>query len=124
MLDESTRGQHKIFVLCVILWNSKNNKPDFQVLEMKDLATCTGISVAQAIYDIFDHFKVNSEQYFVCISDNTNYMSGKSGGAIKVAFESCQISRWLYELICAEQYLERRDIHIQFTEWLLSRLKA
>ncbi|CAB5317701.1 unnamed protein product [Rhizophagus irregularis] len=59
---------------------------------MKDLATCTGISVAQAIYDIFDHFKVNSEQCFVCISDNTNYMSGKSGGAIslfnkqKVAF--------------------------------------
>ncbi|CAB5191324.1 unnamed protein product [Rhizophagus irregularis] len=84
MLDESTRGRHKIFVLCVILWNSKNNKPDFQVLEMKDLATCTGISVAQAIYDIFDHFKVNSEQYFVCISDNTNYMSGKSGGAISV----------------------------------------
>lgn len=84
MLDESTWGEHKIFVLCIIFWNSKNNKPDFQVLEMKDLATCTGISVAQAIYDIFDHFKVNSEQYFVCISDNTNYMSGKSGGAISV----------------------------------------
>ncbi|RIB25071.1 hypothetical protein C2G38_2241643 [Gigaspora rosea] len=33
-------------------------------------------------------------------------------------------SRWLYELICAEQYLERRTIHIQFTEWLLARLKA
>ncbi|CAG8845241.1 14312_t:CDS:1, partial [Racocetra persica] len=25
-------------------------------------------------------------------------------------------SRWLYELICAEQYLERRNIHIQFAE--------
>ncbi|PKY47221.1 hypothetical protein RhiirA4_462349, partial [Rhizophagus irregularis] len=33
-------------------------------------------------------------------------------------------SRWLYELICAEQYLELRDIHIQFIEWFLSRLKA
>lgn len=33
-------------------------------------------------------------------------------------------SRWLYELICAEQYLERRDIHIQFTKWFLSCLKA
>ncbi|RIB08611.1 hypothetical protein C2G38_2251923 [Gigaspora rosea] len=33
-------------------------------------------------------------------------------------------SRWLYELICAEQYLERRTIHIQFTEWFLARLKA
>jgi hypothetical protein len=57
----------------VIFWNSRNNK-DFQVLEMKDLTTCTGISVAQAIYDIFDHFKVNSEQCLACISDNTNYM--------------------------------------------------
>src|SRR6266511_1952246 len=33
-------------------------------------------------------------------------------------------SRWLYELICAEQYLERREIHIKFTEWLLFRLKT
>jgi hypothetical protein len=84
MLDESTRGQHKIFVLCIIFWNSRINKPDFQVLEMKDLATCTGKSVAQAIYDIFDHFKIDSQQCFVCITDNTNYMSGKSGGAISL----------------------------------------
>ncbi|CAB4404966.1 unnamed protein product [Rhizophagus irregularis] len=213
MLDESTRGQHKIFVLCVIFWNSKNNKPDFQVLEVKDLATCTGKSVAQAIYDVFNHFRINPQQCFVCVSDNTNYMSGKSGGAIslfnklsnanlfripcglhvahiimnnfeEVAFGKLlnvsgfsqkelpanllhlvwdihdgydktdkdkpmgirsdyirqlyeerfgyQLtkyqqpirSRWLYELICAEQYLERRDIHIQFTEWFLSHLKA
>ncbi|CAG8777466.1 10135_t:CDS:1, partial [Funneliformis caledonium] len=61
MLDESTRGQHKIFVLCVIFWNSRINKPDFQVLEMRDLATCTGKSIAQAIYDIFDHFKINPQ---------------------------------------------------------------
>jgi hypothetical protein len=213
MLDESTRGQHKIFVLCVIFWNSKNNKPDFQVLEMKDLATCTGKSVAQAICDIFNHFKINSQQCFVCVSDNTNYMSGKSGGAIslfnklsganlfripcglhvahiimnnfeEIAFGKlpnvsgfsqkelpanllylawdlhngydrtdkdkpmgirsdyiCRLyeerfkyqltkyqqpirSRWLYELICAKQYLERRDIHIKFTEWFLSCLKG
>ncbi|RGB38366.1 hypothetical protein C1646_755792 [Rhizophagus diaphanus] len=69
MLDDSTRGQHKICTVCYIL---------------KDLATCTGISVAQAIYDIFDHFKVNSEQCFVCISDNSNYMSGKSSGVISL----------------------------------------
>ena len=31
-------------------------------------------------------------------------------------------SRWLYELKCAEQYLERRDIHIQFTKWFYPRL--
>ncbi|RIB11928.1 hypothetical protein C2G38_2202146 [Gigaspora rosea] len=29
-------------------------------------------------------------------------------------------SRWLYELVCAKQYLERRNIHIQFAEWFLS----
>src|SRR5271154_4485745 len=33
-------------------------------------------------------------------------------------------SRWLYELKCAEQYLERKDIHIQFTKWFLSCLKT
>ncbi|RIB02031.1 hypothetical protein C2G38_2150184 [Gigaspora rosea] len=82
VVDESTRGQQKIFVLCIIFWNSKTNLPDFQLLEMKDLASCTGKSVAQAIYDTFSHFKINFHQCFVCVSDNTNYMSGKSGGAI------------------------------------------
>lgn len=57
MVDESTRGQQKIFILCIIFWNSENDKPDFRVLEMKDLAACTGKSVAQAIYDILNHFK-------------------------------------------------------------------
>ncbi|CAG8702394.1 10216_t:CDS:2, partial [Gigaspora rosea] len=78
VVDESTRGQQKIFVLCIIFWNSKTNLPDFQLLEMKDLASCTGKSVAQAIYDTFSHFKINFHQCFVCVSDNTNYMSGKS----------------------------------------------
>ncbi|CAG8841654.1 7562_t:CDS:1, partial [Racocetra persica] len=82
--DESTRGQHKIFVLCVMFWNSKDNKPDFQVLSMKDLNSCKRKSVAQAIFDTFSHFKLNAQQCFVCISDNTNYMSGKAGGAISL----------------------------------------
>ncbi|CAI2197088.1 5973_t:CDS:2, partial [Funneliformis geosporum] len=33
-------------------------------------------------------------------------------------------SKWLYKLIYAEQYLERKDIHIQFIEWFLTCLKA
>jgi len=54
------------------------------ILGLKDLATCTGKSVTQAIYDIFDHFKINLQQCFVCVTDNTNYMSSKSGGAISL----------------------------------------
>ncbi|CAG8639221.1 9482_t:CDS:2 [Gigaspora rosea] len=51
MVDESTRDQQKIFALCIIFWNLKNNKQDFRVLEMKDLANCSGKLVAQAIHD-------------------------------------------------------------------------
>src|SRR2546423_1177195 len=60
MADESTRGQQKIFVLCMIFWNCKTNAPDFRLLEMKNLDYCTGKSVAQAIYSTFEHFKINS----------------------------------------------------------------
>ncbi|RIB28832.1 hypothetical protein C2G38_1349514 [Gigaspora rosea] len=84
MLDESTRGQQKIFMLCVISWDSKSNKPSFQVLEMKDLVACTGKSIAQTLQDTFNHFKLNPQQCFVCVTDNTNYMSGKTGGAISL----------------------------------------
>ncbi|CAG8633949.1 30963_t:CDS:2, partial [Racocetra persica] len=38
-----------------------------------------GKAVAQAIFDTFNHFKLNSQQCFACVSDNTNYMSGKVG---------------------------------------------
>ena len=40
MADESTRGQQKIFVLCMMFWNCKTNTPDFQLLEMKNLDHC------------------------------------------------------------------------------------
>ncbi|RIB24586.1 hypothetical protein C2G38_2065189 [Gigaspora rosea] len=173
-------------MLCVISWDSKSNKPSFQVLEMKDLVACTGKSIAQTLQDTFNHFKLNPQQCFVCVTDNTNYMSGKTGGAISLFnklnntnmfripcglhvahiimnnFEEAAFGklpsvsgfsqkehpanllylawelhdgysksdkdkpmgiRWLYELKCAEQFLERKDIHIKFTEWFLSRLK-
>ncbi|RIB00905.1 hypothetical protein C2G38_2128833 [Gigaspora rosea] len=201
---------NKRYSLCLIFWNSTSNKPDFQELEMKDLANCTGKSVAQAIYSTLNYFNIDLQRCLIFISDNTNYMSGEFGGAItlfkkisggklfripcgihvahiimnnfeEVAFgkllnisgfsqkappanllylvwdlhdgynksdkdkqmgvRSDYIhrlyeerlrhkltkyqqpirSRWLYELICAEQYLERRDIHIK---WFLFCLKA
>ncbi|CAG8843105.1 26189_t:CDS:1, partial [Racocetra persica] len=33
-------------------------------------------------------------------------------------------SRWQYELIAAEQYLERRELHIEFVAWFLPKLKT
>ncbi|RIB00957.1 hypothetical protein C2G38_2150669 [Gigaspora rosea] len=79
MVDESTRDQQKIFALCIIFWNLKNNKQDFRVLEMKDLANCSGKLVAQAIHDTLSHYQINFQQCHICVSDNTNYMSDKTG---------------------------------------------
>ncbi|PKK61653.1 hypothetical protein RhiirC2_816295 [Rhizophagus irregularis] len=213
MADESTRGQQKIFVLCIIFWNNRTNTPDFRLLEMKNLDRCTGNSVAQAIYSTFEHFKIKFHQCLTFVSDNTNYMSGKTGGAVALfnkltGAESYRIpcslhvvhnimnnfeevcfgklpgvsgcsqkklpanllyltwelhdgysksnketpmginsdhirllyqeriqyklpkyqqpirSRWLYELTCAEQYLEHREAHIQFVNWFLPCLKS
>ncbi|CAG8500933.1 9208_t:CDS:2 [Gigaspora margarita] len=56
-INKSTRGQQKMF--CVLFWNSKSNKPDFQVLEMKDLLYCTRKSVAQAMYDALGNFSID-----------------------------------------------------------------
>jgi hypothetical protein len=33
-------------------------------------------------------------------------------------------SRWLYQLITARQYLERREIHLQFTQWFVQELEC
>ncbi|CAG8768967.1 27121_t:CDS:1, partial [Racocetra persica] len=32
-------------------------------------------------------------------------------------------SRWQYELIMAEQFLERREVHIEFVAWFLPKLR-
>ncbi|CAG8648164.1 8791_t:CDS:2 [Funneliformis mosseae] len=79
MADESTRGQKNFFIICLIFCNYKNNAPDFQLIEMKNLDNCTGKSVAQAIYNTFE---INSHQCLTFVSDNTNYMSNKIGGAV------------------------------------------
>ena len=33
-------------------------------------------------------------------------------------------SRWMYQLATAKQYLERRSVHQQFTQWFLCQLEA
>ncbi|CAG8478622.1 15867_t:CDS:2 [Gigaspora rosea] len=64
------------------IMNTRNIRPDFQLLEMKNLQSCNGKSVAQSIYNTFNNFNINPQRCLICISDNINYMSGKNRGAI------------------------------------------
>src|SRR6185369_13390965 len=84
LADESKCGEQKIFVICLMYWDSKINKPVTQLLDVKDLSSCTGKSIAQAVYNTCHENHVNLHQCYTFLSDNTNYMSGQTGGAVAI----------------------------------------
>ncbi|CAG8847139.1 13825_t:CDS:1, partial [Racocetra persica] len=51
MADESTRGDNKVFVICFMYWDLITNEPKVTLLELEDLAQCSGISVARTVID-------------------------------------------------------------------------
>jgi hypothetical protein len=85
LADESTRGSTKVFVICFMYWNEKKNFPDMSLVEMKDLIACSNAkTVAQAIIDTCSKYLINTRLCLTFLSDNTNYMAGKNGGAVKL----------------------------------------
>lgn len=87
LADESTRGSTKVFVICFMYWNEKKNLPNVSLVEMKDLITCDAKTVAQAIMDTCNKYSINTRICWTFLSDNTNYMSGKNNGAVKLFAE-------------------------------------
>ena len=212
MADESTRGEKKIFIVCISYWNNRERKPMLTLANMKDIDRCTGVEVANIVLQTCDEYNLDPKKCNFWLTDNAAYMSGLSSGAVaKFNHQSqanayripCGIhsvhiamskfedeafgklkstpaslfiehpsnllniayqlhdgykdsdrdspmnmkssiikslywtllkysltqyqkpisTRWLYQLRTGEQYLARRDFHLQFVSWLIPSLK-
>ena len=82
MADESTRGEQKIFVICFMFWNTTINVPDFILLNIKDIAYCNANTIANTIAQTFQKYLLMPIQCLTFLTDNTNYMSGKTSGTV------------------------------------------
>ncbi|CAG8803831.1 5649_t:CDS:1, partial [Racocetra persica] len=49
LVDKSTYGKNKYFVICIMFWDHKKNILSVIVTNLEDLYKCTGQSVADSI---------------------------------------------------------------------------
>src|SRR5207248_1408318 len=73
--DESGQGEKKVFLICVMFWNSTNNTPNIILLETKDLLRCNSDTITQALIDTCTNYNIDTKKCLTFLSDNTNYIS-------------------------------------------------
>ncbi|CAG8531225.1 754_t:CDS:1 [Acaulospora morrowiae] len=82
MADESTRGERKIFIVCIAYWNSILNKSTVMVLGMINILRCNAQTIAQKTLEICNKYLLDPVQNYFWLTDNTAYMSSLDRGAI------------------------------------------
>jgi len=82
MADESTRGERKIFLVCISYWNNREEKPILTLASMKDIDRCTGFEVANVVLQTCNEYNLNPKKCNFWLTDNAAYMSGLSAGAV------------------------------------------
>jgi len=74
--DESGRGEKKVFLICLMIWNSIKNIPDIILLETKELLRCNSDTITQALIETCADYNIDTKKCLTFLSDNINYMSG------------------------------------------------
>src|ERR1043165_6160184 len=82
MADESTRGEKKIFLVCVSYWDEKKKQPMLTILDMKDLDCCSASIVSSNVGETINTYSLDSTKCQYWLTDNTAYMSGSKAGAV------------------------------------------
>ncbi|CAJ0881903.1 11376_t:CDS:2, partial [Entrophospora sp. SA101] len=85
--DESTRGEKKIFLVCLPYWNHHTNEPLLSIIRMVDIERCSAIVVCDTIIESCQSYNICTNKCLYWLTDNTGYMSGEKGGA-KITFGS------------------------------------
>ncbi|CAG8558176.1 6773_t:CDS:2 [Gigaspora margarita] len=52
MIDESTRGEIKQFVVCLMFWNPDKNFPVAQMIYLKEIKRCNGETIAKTVNEV------------------------------------------------------------------------
>jgi hypothetical protein len=82
MADESTKGEKKIFLVCISYWNDKKQQPMLIILSMKDLDRCTASIVSSSVGETINKHSLDLTKCQYWLTDNMAYMSGSKGEAV------------------------------------------
>lgn len=82
MIDESTRGEIKNFVLCYQFWSQKDNAPIVTMSRLINIPKCNADTVSTTVINIINEDGLDIKKCSLWITDNTAYLSGDKKGAI------------------------------------------
>ncbi|CAJ0863632.1 17249_t:CDS:2, partial [Entrophospora sp. SA101] len=80
--DESTRGEKKIFLVCLSYWSHHTNEPLLSIIRMVDIERCSAIVVCNTIIESCQSYNLCINKCLYWLTDNTGYMPGEKGGAV------------------------------------------
>ncbi len=82
MVDESTRGQVKNFVLCYQFWDGKKQLPVAILSQLQDIPKCNAEIVSDTVIKNIQECGLDFKKCLLWVTDNTAYMSGDKKGAV------------------------------------------
>ncbi|CAB5207350.1 uncharacterized protein OCT59_018386 [Rhizophagus irregularis] len=82
MVDESTRGQTKNFVLCYQFWNEKDQSPVAILAQLQHIPKCNADTVSETVIKNIQECGLEFKKCVLWVTDNTAYMSGEKKGAV------------------------------------------
>ncbi|CAI2197716.1 3891_t:CDS:2, partial [Funneliformis geosporum] len=77
LVDESTQGEAKYFVLCYQFWNQKNQIPVITVTHLENIPRCNANTVSDTVIKYIQQDGIFFDKCALWVIDNTAYMSGE-----------------------------------------------
>ncbi|GBB89377.1 hypothetical protein RclHR1_16030006 [Rhizophagus clarus] len=84
MVDESTRGEIKNFVLCYQVWDEKEQMPIVTMSCLKDIPKCNSETVSNIVIQSIQEDGLDITKCILWVTDNTAYMSSDKNGAVSL----------------------------------------
>ncbi|RIB05986.1 hypothetical protein C2G38_2218178 [Gigaspora rosea] len=145
MVNKSTRGETKNFIMCYQYWNQNCQAPVVVMVHLQSILRCNADTISDTVIKCIKSDGLDIKKCILWVTDNTAYMSGGKKGAtdkpfninsqiiknlyiglLRFYYEQYQLplcSKWEYELQTAKQYLNRHIAHIEFTQWFIKELE-
>ncbi|PKY52833.1 hypothetical protein RhiirA4_470718 [Rhizophagus irregularis] len=82
MVDESTRGEIKNFVLCYQVWSEKEQAPIVIMASLKDIPRCNSETVSNSVIQTIQENGLDIAKCVLWVTDNTAYMASNKKGAV------------------------------------------
>ncbi|CAG8667886.1 18943_t:CDS:2, partial [Gigaspora margarita] len=77
MVDESTRGEIKNFIMCYQFWNQSCQAPTAVMTHLQNILRCNADTISVTVVKYIERDGLDIAKCILWVTDNTAYMSGE-----------------------------------------------